>query len=70
MNSYKNENALTKLKGKCGEDDICTIKSPSQSHIQWNEHFHKNPLYFRVNADFEADNEIDYSSIGNKTTII
>ena len=32
--------------------------------------FHKNPLYFRIYADFEADNEIDNSSIGNKTTNI
>ena len=28
--------------------------------------FHKNPLHFRINADFEADNEIDGSKIGNK----
>ena len=27
-----------------------------------------NPLYFRIIADFEADNEIDNSNIGNKTT--
>ena len=31
------------------------------------KHFHKNPLCFRIYADFEADNEIDNSSIGNKT---
>ena len=34
------------------------------------KHFHKNPLYFGTYADFEADNEIDNSSIGNKTTNI
>ena len=27
-----------------------------------------NPLYFRIYTDFEADNEIDISSRGNKTT--
>ena len=32
--------------------------------------FHKNPLYFRIYADFEADNEKDNSIIGNKTTNI
>ena len=32
------------------------------------KHFHKNPLYFRIYADFEADNEKDNSSIGNKTS--
>ena len=34
------------------------------------KHFHKNPLYFRIIADFEADNEIDDYKIGNKTTNI
>ena len=34
------------------------------------KHFHKNPLYFRIYADFEADNEEDGSKIGNKTTNI
>ena len=34
------------------------------------KHFHKNPLYFRIIADFESDNEIDCSNVGNKTTNI
>ena len=34
------------------------------------KHFHKNPLNFRIYADFEADNEKDNSKIGNKTTNI
>ena len=34
------------------------------------KHFQKNPIYFRIIADFEADNEIDGSNIGNKTTNI
>ena len=34
------------------------------------KHFHKNPLYFRIIVDFEADNEIDDSKKGNKTTNI
>ena len=34
------------------------------------KHFHKNPLYFRIVADFEADYEVDGSSVGNKTTNI
>ena len=33
-------------------------------------HFHKNQLYFRIYADFAADNEKNSSSIGNKTTNI
>ena len=32
------------------------------------KHFHKNPIYFRIYADFEADKEKDNTCIGNKTT--
>ena len=34
------------------------------------KHFQKNPLYFRIFADFAADKEVDGSSVGNKTTKI
>ena len=34
------------------------------------KHFHKNLLFFKIFADFEADNEKDNSSKGNKTTNI
>ena len=34
------------------------------------KHFHKNPLCFRIIADFEAKNEKNNSKIGNKTTNI
>ena len=34
------------------------------------KHFLKSPLYFRIYADFEADNGKDNSIIGNKTTNI
>ena len=70
LNSYTNENALLNHKEKCGEDNICTIKTSNESHLYWKKHFHKNLLYFRIIADFEADNEIDGSNIGNKTTNI
>ena len=55
-------------KPKCGDDIIHTIRTSSESHMQWKKYFHKNPLYFRIYADFKADNEIVNSSIGNKTT--
>ena len=35
-----------------------------------NNNENNNPLYFRIYADFEADNERDDSSLGNKTTNI
>ena len=34
------------------------------------KHFYKNPLYFRIYADFEADNEKENSIVGNKITNI
>ena len=55
-------------KEKCGDDIICTIRTSSESHIQWNKQFHNKPLYFRIYAVFEADNEIDMSTISNETT--
>ena len=70
LSSYTSENMLMKHKEKCGDDDITTIKTSNKSHLQWEKHFHKNPLYFRIYADFEADNEKDGSIIGNKTTNI
>ena len=68
LSSYTSENILMKRKQKCGDDNITTIKTPNESHLHWEKHFHKNPLYIRIYSDFEADNEIDNSSIGNKTT--
>ena len=70
LSSYTSENMLMKHKEKCGDDNITTIKASNKSHLHWEKHFHKNPLYFRIYADFEADNEKDDSIVGNKTTNI
>ena len=76
MNSYTSENVLTLQKPKSENNDITTIRTSHESHIQWKKHFHKSPLYFRIYPDFAADNEfdneieIDKSTIGNKTTNI
>ena len=70
MSSYTSENMLIKHKEKCGDDKITTIKTSNESHLHWKKYFHKNPLYFRICADFEADNEKDNSIIGIKTTNI
>ena len=55
-------------KQRCENYDKTTIRTSPESHIHWKNHFHKNAFCLRIYADFEADNEIDYSSIGNKTT--
>ena len=70
LSSYTSENMLMKHEKKCGDDNITTIKTSNESHFQWDNYFHKNPLYFRIYADFEADKEKNYSNIGNKTTNI
>ena len=67
LNSYTSENMLSKHKPKCENNDITTIKTSNKSHLHWEKYFHKNPLYFRIYADFEADNEKDDSIVGNKT---
>ena len=49
---------------------MCFIRTSSELHNHWKKHFHENPLNFRIYADFEADNELDNSNTGNKTTNI
>ena len=61
---------LMKHKEKCGDDNITVIRTSNESHLHWKKHFNKNPVYFGIYADFEADNEKDNSFIGNKTTNI
>ena len=57
-------------KERFGEDKICAIRTSSASHLDWKKHFHRSSLNLKIFADFEADNEIDGSNIGNKTTNI
>ena len=70
LNSYTSENVLINHKEKCRDDNICTIGTSNESHLYWKKHFHKNPLFFKIIADFEATNEKNGSKIGNKTTNI
>ena len=70
MSSYSSENMLMKHKQNCGDDNTTTIKTSNETHLPWKNDFHWNPLYFRIYADFEADNDKDNSGIGNKTTNI
>ena len=70
LKSYTSENNLMLNEQKCEEDNICSIRTSNESHLYWKKLFHKNPFYFKIYAEFEADNEIHNSSIGNKTTKI
>ena len=68
LNSYTSENMLKLHKPKCENNNLTTIRTSGESHLHWKKHFYKNPLYFSIYADFEANNEKDNSIIGNKTT--
>ena len=57
-------------KPKCENIDITTIRTSNESHINGMKHFHKNPTYFWIYADFEADNDKDNSVVENRTTTI
>ena len=70
LNSYTSDNMFKIHKPKCENKDITTIRTSTESHLHWKKHFRKNPLFFKLFADFEADNEKDNSSIGDKTANI
>ena len=61
---------LTLHEPKFENYDITTIRTSSESHLLWKDHFHKNPINLRIYAHFEADNEIDISGVEDKTTNI
>ena len=68
LKSHTNVNTLMNHKEKCGQHDICSFRTPNVSQPHWRKkHLHENPLNLRIIAVFEADNEIDNSSRGNKT---
>ena len=61
---------LLKHKQNCRDYNITTIKLQMNLIFIGKKQLHKNQFYFRIYADFKADNEKDNSSIGNKTTSI
>ena len=68
LNSYTTNSMLFKHKNLCGQNQI--LKTSPNSHIYWKKNFQNNKLYFRIYADFEADNKKENIDIGNKTTNI
>ena len=70
LTSYTVAITLENHKLKQEQQEITTIKTSSERHPQWEKHVQKNPSCFWIIADFEANNEVDNSSIGNKTTNI
>ena len=70
MSSFSSQNVLAKHNQRRERQEITSIGRSNESNIYWKKNFHKNPFYSRINTDYEADNEIDKSNIGNKTTNI
>ena len=70
LNCYSSQNVLNKQNQRCEQQEIPSIRISHDSHLWWKKQFHKSPLYFKIDADFEADKEIHFSSIGNGTTNI
>ena len=50
----------------CEQEELTAIKTSNEPRLYWKNCFHKNPLWFKVYPDFEADNEIDICNIGKK----
>ena len=59
---------LIKQRNLCGENH--KLKTSPDSHIYGKKYFHKNKLYFRIHADFEADNKKENTNIGDIITNI
>ena len=59
---------LIKHKNLCGEKQ--KLKTSPYSHIYWKKYCQKYKLYFRIYADFEADNKKENVNIRDKTTNI
>ena len=70
LSSYTRQNVLTEHKRRSNQHEITSIKTSIASYFYWKKYLHKNPLYFRLHADFEADNHIKNSDIGEKQLII
>ena len=68
LNSYTTNSMLIKHKNLCDQNQI--LKTSPNSHIYWKKYYQKNKLYFRIYADFEADNKKENTNIGDKTTNI
>ena len=54
LSSYTSQIMLIQHKNICGENQ--NLRTSPNSHIYWKKYFHRNILYFRIYADFEADN--------------
>ena len=55
---------LIKHKEQCEQQEITSITTSIDSHLYWRKNFQKNPFYWRIYADIEADKNFDHSNMG------
>ena len=53
---------------QCGKKEAPSIRILNGSHLYWNKNVHMELTFFRKNADFESNNEIDNSGKVEKNT--
>ena len=56
LKPYSNQDVLLNLMQQCGQQQLTSRGLSTEPHFYWKKQFHKNPLYFRIDADFDADN--------------
>ena len=67
MNSYTSQNVLLKQKERFGHQEETSIRTSNESNVYWGENFQKNP-FFRIYSDLKNGLNVDYCSVGIKTT--
>ena len=64
LSCCSSQNTRIKDEQRRKKQEITASKTLNESHKYWKLVFHKIPFCFEINADFEANNEIDTSCIG------
>ena len=60
LSFYSSQNVVLKHEQPCRHQEITSIRTSNESHINLKKHFHKNILHFSIYAVSEAANEIDF----------
>ena len=68
LSSCTSQNVLMKHRERYAQQEIRINRNSNDIRLYWKKHFQKHPLYFRIYADFEAEIEIENTSIDNRTT--
>ena len=66
LSSYTSENNLLNRNQIWNQQEKTIVTTQSESHFHWRRLFSENPIFSRIYAVFEADNQIDKSAKGKK----